>query len=292
MSLKVFPLLLSFGRIWEELVSTPLYMFGRIHQWSQLVPDFCLFGGFYLLMVAEMVKNPLAMWETLVQCLVWEGPPGGGQPTPVFWPGEFQGQRSLAGCSPWGRRVRHDWMTFTFTSIFLLVSSLFRFPDSSWFSLDRLNISRNLSISFRLSSLLVYDFSQWSVMIFYISIVSVATSQFSFLILLICMFFILFRSESSYRFFKFFKKNTFNPIEFFSVHFLVTISALIFPSFYQPLCFICSSFCHSKRCVKLRSLPLRLKFWYKQIASFTENLGTFSQSSVLGPGMGESPWTF
>ena len=23
-------------------------------------------------------------------------------PTPVFWPGEFQGQRSLAGYSPWG----------------------------------------------------------------------------------------------------------------------------------------------------------------------------------------------
>ena len=25
------------------------------------------------------------------------------QPTPVFSPGEFHGQRSLAGCSPWGR---------------------------------------------------------------------------------------------------------------------------------------------------------------------------------------------
>ena len=24
------------------------------------------------------------------------------QPTPVFWPGESHGQRSLAGCSPWG----------------------------------------------------------------------------------------------------------------------------------------------------------------------------------------------
>ena len=24
------------------------------------------------------------------------------QPTPVFLPGEFHGQRSLAGCSPWG----------------------------------------------------------------------------------------------------------------------------------------------------------------------------------------------
>ena len=24
--------------------------------------------------------------------------------TPVFWPGEFHGQRSLAGYSPWGRK--------------------------------------------------------------------------------------------------------------------------------------------------------------------------------------------
>ena len=26
------------------------------------------------------------------------------QPTPVFLPGEFQGQRNLVGCSPWGRK--------------------------------------------------------------------------------------------------------------------------------------------------------------------------------------------
>ena len=25
-------------------------------------------------------------------------------PTPVFWPGGFHGQRSLVGCSPWGRK--------------------------------------------------------------------------------------------------------------------------------------------------------------------------------------------
>ena len=31
------------------------------------------------------------------------------QPTSVFLPGEFHGWRSLAGYSPWGRRVRHDW---------------------------------------------------------------------------------------------------------------------------------------------------------------------------------------
>ena len=31
------------------------------------------------------------------------------QPTPVFLPGESQGQGSLVGCRLWGRRVRHDW---------------------------------------------------------------------------------------------------------------------------------------------------------------------------------------
>ena len=33
------------------------------------------------------------------------------QPTPVFLPGEFHGQRNLAGCSPWGHRVRRDLAT-------------------------------------------------------------------------------------------------------------------------------------------------------------------------------------
>ena len=31
------------------------------------------------------------------------------QPTPVLLPGEYHGQRSLAGCNPRGCRVRHDW---------------------------------------------------------------------------------------------------------------------------------------------------------------------------------------
>ena len=40
----------------------------------------------------------------------------GNQPTPVFLPGEFHRQRSLAGCSPWGsNRVGHDWVPNTFT---------------------------------------------------------------------------------------------------------------------------------------------------------------------------------
>ena len=33
------------------------------------------------------------------------------QPTPVFLPTKFHGQRSLVGYSPWGCRVRNDWVT-------------------------------------------------------------------------------------------------------------------------------------------------------------------------------------
>ena len=35
------------------------------------------------------------------------------QPIPVFLPGKFHGQRSLAGYRPWSRRVRHNWVTYT-----------------------------------------------------------------------------------------------------------------------------------------------------------------------------------
>ena len=34
---------------------------------------------------------------------------GNGNPTPVFLPGKFHGQRNLVGYSPWGcKRVGHD----------------------------------------------------------------------------------------------------------------------------------------------------------------------------------------
>ena len=43
--------------------------------------------------------------ETPVRSLVREDPlEQGMQPTPVFLPGEFHGQRGLAGCSAWGRK--------------------------------------------------------------------------------------------------------------------------------------------------------------------------------------------
>ena len=45
-----------------------------------------------------MVKNLPAMWETWVGKIPWIREQ---LPTPVFWLGEFQGQRSLACYSLW-----------------------------------------------------------------------------------------------------------------------------------------------------------------------------------------------
>ena len=45
------------------------------------------------------------MQETWVQSLGWEDPLEEGMlPTPLFLPGEFHGQRSLVGYSPWGHK--------------------------------------------------------------------------------------------------------------------------------------------------------------------------------------------
>jgi len=50
-----------------------------------------------------MVKNLPAVWETWVQSWVRKIPQRREwQLTPVFLPGEFHGQKSLLGYSPWG----------------------------------------------------------------------------------------------------------------------------------------------------------------------------------------------
>ena len=52
--------------------------------------------------MAQTGKNPPAMQETWVQSLGQEDPwKRAWQPTPVFLPGKFHGQRRLAGHSPW-----------------------------------------------------------------------------------------------------------------------------------------------------------------------------------------------
>ena len=51
----------------------------------------------------QMVKNLPAVQETQVCSMGQEDfPAQKWQPTPVFLPGEFHGQRSLVGYSPWG----------------------------------------------------------------------------------------------------------------------------------------------------------------------------------------------
>ena len=57
--------------------------------------------------------------ETWVRSLGWEDPLEKGMAThSSMLPGEFRGQKSLAGYSPWRRTVGHDWATNTFIFTF------------------------------------------------------------------------------------------------------------------------------------------------------------------------------
>ena len=60
------------------------------YSWASLLP--------------QMVKNPLAMWETWVRSLGWEDPLLEGMTTPLqySWLENPHGHRSLVGYSPWG----------------------------------------------------------------------------------------------------------------------------------------------------------------------------------------------
>ena len=64
-----------------------------------------------------MVKNLPAMQETVSIPMSGKSPwRRAWQPTPVFLPGEFHGQRSLVGYSPWGHKEL-DTTTFSKTKL-------------------------------------------------------------------------------------------------------------------------------------------------------------------------------
>ena len=78
----------------------------------------------HITLVAQMVKNLVAMWETSVQSLGWEDP---------LEQGIASHSSILAWRIPWieepsrlqsmeSQRVRHDWVTFTFTFFLLDVT--------------------------------------------------------------------------------------------------------------------------------------------------------------------------
>ena len=75
---------------------------------------------FFKVKAAQMVKNLPAMRETWVQSLGQEDPSEKGMvPTPLFMPGEFHGQRILAGYSPRGCKE-----SYTTKRLTLLLSQL------------------------------------------------------------------------------------------------------------------------------------------------------------------------
>ena len=70
-----------------------------------------------LFLVAQMVKSLPAMWEIWVWSLDGKMPwKRKWQPTPVFLPGEFQGQRNLVGYGPWGRKKSNttEWLILAY----------------------------------------------------------------------------------------------------------------------------------------------------------------------------------
>ena len=87
--------------------------------------------------MAQMVKHLPAMWETWVRSLGWEDfLEKEMEPTPVFLPGESQGQGSLVGCRLWGltesdtteatqqQQQQHTVLVFFFLAYFTLYNRL------------------------------------------------------------------------------------------------------------------------------------------------------------------------
>ena len=103
------------------LVCTSIHLmpfnFYNLKFYNFLIPKFTFLSLCPLksTLAAQMVKNSPAMQETLVQYLGWEDPLAKGMATQsIVLPGEFHGQTSLAGYSPWGRKEsdKTEWLLF------------------------------------------------------------------------------------------------------------------------------------------------------------------------------------
>ena len=73
---------------------------------------FLLYHYCWASQVVQLVKNlPASAGDAEDPGLIpgSGGCPGGGNGNPVFLPGRFHGQRSMAGSSPCDCRVEHDW---------------------------------------------------------------------------------------------------------------------------------------------------------------------------------------
>ena len=90
-----------FGLLWSVELSWHLWV-------CHLAYENILQGAYneaWVSLVAQMVKQLPAMQETWVRSLGWKYPwRRKWQPTLVFLPGEFHGQRSLVGYRPYGSK--------------------------------------------------------------------------------------------------------------------------------------------------------------------------------------------
>ena len=59
------------------------------------------------------------------------------QPTPLFLPGEFHGQRSLAGCCPWGHKEQNMTLRLNNTNMSLMIKITLRFLVLSMIMIKR-----------------------------------------------------------------------------------------------------------------------------------------------------------
>ena len=63
-------------------------------------------------MLSAYTSHVLTQFNPWVRKIPWRR---AWQPTPVLLPGKSHGQRSMAGYSPWGHRVGHNWTTYSLT---------------------------------------------------------------------------------------------------------------------------------------------------------------------------------
>ena len=78
----------------------------------------CFYFHIKISLVAQIVKNLPAMWRPRFDPWVGKIWRRAWQPTPVFLPREFHGQRNLVGYSAWGPKETQNTFTFTCFSNF------------------------------------------------------------------------------------------------------------------------------------------------------------------------------
>ena len=101
--------------LWRrERLPTPVFWTGEFYTVHEVTKSQTWLSDFHStgLHVAQLVKNPPAMWEAWVWSLGWEDPLEKGKATHSrFWPGKFHGLYS-----PWGSKEsdtdEDEWLSF------------------------------------------------------------------------------------------------------------------------------------------------------------------------------------